>query len=144
MENLREQVMINQFVMAAGCTRDQAKQILQAAQWQFEVSCMSDVSHVCQTRRFVLIHLCGIPGNCLNTAIQLRNFSNNFSPFLFQTALSLFFQEAAVPQHVHNTVNIKDIFYTLSSFQGHFQLKCGGLVCLHRAHVRVTCVPASL
>lgn len=38
MENLREQVMINQFIMAAGCTRDQAVQILQAAQWQFEVS----------------------------------------------------------------------------------------------------------
>lgn len=37
MENLREQVMINQFVMAAGCPRDQAVQILQAAQWQFEV-----------------------------------------------------------------------------------------------------------
>ena len=38
MEGLREQVMINQFVMAAGCARDQAKQILQASQWQFEVS----------------------------------------------------------------------------------------------------------
>ena len=37
MEGLREQVMINQFVMAAGCARDQAKQILQASQWQFEV-----------------------------------------------------------------------------------------------------------
>lgn len=37
MENLREQVMINQFVMAAGCPRDQAVQILQAAHWQFEV-----------------------------------------------------------------------------------------------------------
>lgn len=36
MENLREQVMINQFVMAAGCPRDQAVQILQAAHWQFE------------------------------------------------------------------------------------------------------------
>ena len=37
MEGLREQVMINQFVMAAGCARDQAKHILQASQWQFEV-----------------------------------------------------------------------------------------------------------
>lgn len=35
---LREQVMINQFVVAAGCARDQAKQLLQAAHWQFEVS----------------------------------------------------------------------------------------------------------
>lgn len=38
MDGLREQVMINQFVMAAGCARDQAKQILQAAQWQFEAA----------------------------------------------------------------------------------------------------------
>ncbi|XP_014679048.1 PREDICTED: UBA-like domain-containing protein 2-B, partial [Priapulus caudatus] len=36
MENLREQVMINQFVMAAGCAREQAKQLLQSTQWQFE------------------------------------------------------------------------------------------------------------
>lgn len=34
---LREQVMINQFVLAAGCAREQAKQILQSAHWQFEV-----------------------------------------------------------------------------------------------------------
>jgi len=38
MEGLREQVMINQFVMAAGCARDQAKHILQASQWQFEIA----------------------------------------------------------------------------------------------------------
>ena len=38
MDGLRQQVMINQFVMAAGCARDQAKQILQAAQWEFEVN----------------------------------------------------------------------------------------------------------
>ena len=38
MDGLREQVMINQFVNAAGCASDQAKQILQASQWQFEVS----------------------------------------------------------------------------------------------------------
>lgn len=38
MDSLREQVMINQFVSAAGCARDQAKQILQSTQWQFEVS----------------------------------------------------------------------------------------------------------
>lgn len=35
---LREQVMINQFVLAAGCAREQAKQILQSAHWQFEVN----------------------------------------------------------------------------------------------------------
>lgn len=30
--------MINQFVLAAGCAREQAKQLLQAAQWQFETA----------------------------------------------------------------------------------------------------------
>lgn len=57
MDALKEQAMINQFVMAAGCARDQAKQLLQAAHWQFE------------------------------------------------TALSLFFQEAAIPSHnQHNAL----------------------------------------
>ncbi|KAJ7362145.1 UBA-like domain-containing protein 2 [Desmophyllum pertusum] len=57
MDALKEQVMINQFVSAAGCAREQAKQLLQAAHWQFE------------------------------------------------TALSLFFQEAAIPSHnQHNSL----------------------------------------
>lgn len=33
---LREQVMINRFVMAAGCTMDQARQMLVDTQWQYE------------------------------------------------------------------------------------------------------------
>ncbi|CAL4064398.1 unnamed protein product, partial [Meganyctiphanes norvegica] len=36
--SLREQVMINQFVMAAGSTREQARQLLQMAHWQFETA----------------------------------------------------------------------------------------------------------
>ncbi|XP_041078033.1 UBA-like domain-containing protein 2-B isoform X2 [Polyodon spathula] len=36
MDELRHQVMINQFVLTAGCAADQAKQLLQAAHWQFE------------------------------------------------------------------------------------------------------------
>lgn len=36
-ENLREQVMINQFIIATGCTKDQAKQLLQNCRWEFEV-----------------------------------------------------------------------------------------------------------
>ncbi|XP_042232747.1 UBA-like domain-containing protein 2-B isoform X2 [Homarus americanus] len=36
--SLREQVMINQFVMAAGATREQARQLLQSAHWQFETA----------------------------------------------------------------------------------------------------------
>ncbi|CAL8123529.1 unnamed protein product [Orchesella dallaii] len=38
MDNLREQVMINQFVLAAGCATDQARALLQAAHWQFETA----------------------------------------------------------------------------------------------------------
>jgi len=37
-ENLREQVMINQFEMATGCSRDQSKQLLQASKWEYAVS----------------------------------------------------------------------------------------------------------
>nr|XP_054762466.1 UBA-like domain-containing protein 1 [Lytechinus pictus] len=50
---LKEQIMINQFVSAAGCNADQARQILQKTHWQFE------------------------------------------------TALSVFFQEAAIPANNH-------------------------------------------
>jgi len=35
---LREQVMINQFVLAAGCSRDQAAAILTQANWQFQTA----------------------------------------------------------------------------------------------------------
>ena len=34
---LREQVMINQFVLAAGCSRDQAAALLSQSSWQFQV-----------------------------------------------------------------------------------------------------------
>ena len=34
---LKEQVMINQFVLAAGCSRDQAAALLAQAGWQFQV-----------------------------------------------------------------------------------------------------------
>lgn len=45
MDELRHQVMINQFVLTAGCAADQAKQLLQAAHWQFEVSGRRTRSH---------------------------------------------------------------------------------------------------
>nr|AAH95717.1 Zgc:112270 [Danio rerio] len=38
MDELRHQVMINQFVLTAGCAADQAKQFLQASHWQFEAA----------------------------------------------------------------------------------------------------------
>ncbi|XP_033630391.1 UBA-like domain-containing protein 1 [Asterias rubens] len=38
MDSLKEQVMINQFVLAAGCAADTAKQLLQKAHWQFETA----------------------------------------------------------------------------------------------------------
>uniref|UniRef100_A0A8C9KVA8 UBA-like domain-containing protein n=1 Tax=Serinus canaria TaxID=9135 RepID=A0A8C9KVA8_SERCA len=50
MEELRHQVMINQFVLAAGCAADQAKQLLQAAHWQFEVRARPPASRIGITR----------------------------------------------------------------------------------------------
>lgn len=38
MDDLKNQVMINQFVLTAGCTADLAKQLLQASHWQFETA----------------------------------------------------------------------------------------------------------
>ncbi|KAK6170366.1 hypothetical protein SNE40_018776 [Patella caerulea] len=38
MENLKEQVMINQFMLATGCVAVEAKQLLQATKWQFEAA----------------------------------------------------------------------------------------------------------
>jgi len=40
MDGLREQILINQFVMTSGCSPDQARQYLQASQWQYEVRLM--------------------------------------------------------------------------------------------------------
>lgn len=50
MDSLREQVMINQFVLAAGCAREQARQLLQAAHWQFEVNKNNKNKKVCEWR----------------------------------------------------------------------------------------------
>lgn len=36
-DSLREQVMISQFEMATGCTKEQSRQLLVAARWEFEV-----------------------------------------------------------------------------------------------------------
>lgn len=33
---MRQQLMVNQFVLMAGCAHDQARQLLQSTQWQFE------------------------------------------------------------------------------------------------------------
>ncbi|TSZ68969.1 UBA-like domain-containing protein 1 [Bagarius yarrelli] len=41
MDELKHQVMINQFVVIAGCAADQAEQMLRAAHWQFETALSS-------------------------------------------------------------------------------------------------------
>ncbi|XP_076865426.1 UBA-like domain-containing protein 1b [Brachyhypopomus gauderio] len=38
MDELKHQVMINQFVLIAGCAPDQAQQLLRAAHWHFETA----------------------------------------------------------------------------------------------------------
>ncbi|KAL8175256.1 UNVERIFIED_CONTAM: hypothetical protein K2H54_017400 [Gekko kuhli] len=37
-EELKQQLLVNQFVAAAGCASDQARQLLQAAGWQYEMA----------------------------------------------------------------------------------------------------------
>lgn len=41
MDNIRQQVMLSQFVYVAGCHPEQAKQLLTEANWQFEVICVN-------------------------------------------------------------------------------------------------------
>ncbi|KXJ22015.1 UBA-like domain-containing protein 2 [Exaiptasia diaphana] len=38
MDTLREEVMVNQFVMAAGCATEQARQLLQSKHWDFQTA----------------------------------------------------------------------------------------------------------
>ena len=42
MDTLREQVVLNQFMMTSGCPEDQARKYLQASQWQYEVMTSND------------------------------------------------------------------------------------------------------
>nr|CAD7460984.1 unnamed protein product [Timema tahoe] len=127
MDSLREQVMINQFVLAAGCAREQAKQLLQATHWQFETFKKKTASVVrvqgagFTLRRFqILCEAVVSTASCerglschnrLKTAyrnslktetldnllrIPVNELSlNKFDPKV--TALSIFFQEAAIP-----------------------------------------------
>ncbi|XP_067935884.1 UBA-like domain-containing protein 2-B [Watersipora subatra] len=38
MDSLREQLVLNQFMMISGCPEDQARKYLQASQWQYETA----------------------------------------------------------------------------------------------------------
>lgn len=54
MDNLKEQVMINHFVSATGVHAEQAKQLLAASNWQFQVMFMY--------RAFIMAHVyCILP-----------------------------------------------------------------------------------
>ncbi|XP_014878826.1 UBA-like domain-containing protein 2, partial [Poecilia latipinna] len=61
MEELRHQVMINQFVLAAGCAADQAKQLLQAAHWQFETALSSFFQEANVPGQHQMVRSCFIP-----------------------------------------------------------------------------------
>ncbi|TRZ03038.1 hypothetical protein DNTS_028679 [Danionella cerebrum] len=90
MDELRHQVMINQFVLTAGCAADQAKQLLQAAHWQFERREKGSEKEK------------GGMGNLPGLEIKpWLPFTNFMSPthHPLHTALSSFFQEANIPSH---------------------------------------------
>lgn len=82
MDELRHQVMINQFVLTAGCAADQAKQLLQAAHWQFEVTqhnqrLIIDITFIHRERRFTPacfeVGCVSNPGDLLETAASVRS-----------------------------------------------------------------------
>lgn len=79
MDDLRQQVMVNQFVLAAGCDRETAARCLAQAEWQFQVSQKS-----------------------VDPALRPPTDPDpgpDPSPFFSQTALSVYFQEVAVPKN---------------------------------------------
>ncbi|XP_048847771.1 UBA-like domain-containing protein 2 [Brienomyrus brachyistius] len=78
MDELRHQVMINQFVLTAGCAADQAKQLLQAAHWQFETALSSFFQEV------------NIPGHTHQMMCTPRN--TPATPPSFPDAIAMFSQ----------------------------------------------------
>lgn len=107
MEGLREQVMINQFIMVAGCAREQAKQILQASQWQFEVWAFFFLFHAVKWSFFTNLH-----------AIKHHYICN----LLIQAALSIYFQECTVSHPSHNAVSLSFVFSSNHVFSWNFVL----------------------
>ncbi|XP_072501895.1 UBA-like domain-containing protein 2 isoform X3 [Notamacropus eugenii] len=121
MEELRHQVMINQFVLAAGCAADQAKQLLQAAHWQFEVrSCFSGRREEGRTDRLTdgrgLAHASRYgPGGpppplhaAASPALHLIYFYPCRTRSKNSTALSTFFQETNIPNsHHHHQMTVR-------------------------------------
>ena len=77
MDALKQQVMINQFVMAVGCASDQAKQLLQKSHWQFEVRKprkMTNVGCVYVVIRAVWVMLMSCMACCpINIKIKIRS-----------------------------------------------------------------------
>ncbi|XP_047388893.1 UBA-like domain-containing protein 1 isoform X3 [Sciurus carolinensis] len=97
MDELKHQVMINQFVLTAGCAADQAKQLLQAAHWQFEGWMLQNLqNHI--HGRLLESHVC-MQGYILVGAGQ--------------TALSAFFQETNIPysHHHHQMICFFQMFH---------------------------------
>ncbi|XP_030781154.1 UBA-like domain-containing protein 1 isoform X3 [Rhinopithecus roxellana] len=89
MDELKHQVMINQFVLTAGCAADQAKQLLQAAHWQFE---WCSQGHPQPQRS--------------------RGLEGEQGPFFLQTALSAFFQETNIPYSHHHHQMASESFHS--------------------------------
>ncbi|KAG8519387.1 UBA-like domain-containing protein 2 [Galemys pyrenaicus] len=131
MDELRHQVMINQFVLAAGCAADQAKQLLQAAHWQFEVRAASGCRGAppARGRRAPCTHgrageragprAAGSPARGCGRAPERGRGGDpargrpggglrapagpaNRRPVCPQTALSTFFQESNIPNSHHH------------------------------------------
>lgn len=57
MDNLKEQVMINHFVSATGVHAEQAKQLLAASNWQFQVMYRSCIHKLYLSWRMLIVYI---------------------------------------------------------------------------------------
>ena len=101
MDNLREHVMVNHFVSATGCHAEQAKQCLAASNWQFQVNIVKIFKMFNMAHVFTLCKPVCLIISCFGLSIywmkRRLSVSLIYILFIFQTALSLFFQESSIP-----------------------------------------------
>lgn len=97
MDNLKEQVMINHFVSATGVHAEQAKQLLAASNWQFQVMFIGRCIHKIV---FIMAHVDCVYRHLRTSDSRKKTWIVNevwYCSFIFQTALSMFLQESSIP-----------------------------------------------
>ena len=110
MDALREQVMINQFVLAAGCAREQAKQLLQSAHWQFEVrpDILLLLVHISVANTPLCIYLCAF--FCMWLMCTYQD-SRLYLPCLYLPCRFPLFSLELFPYHDHDGSASENCFF---------------------------------